>query len=106
MRTSFLLSATVAGALFSLPALAQHNLAGTTWADDDCMIAIEFHTDYSFLQYVLWDEYAGHWRLDGDSLTLQYDNGDNVQATISNDMFAVTYQYSNEDPYTCYFVPD
>lgn len=105
MRKSAVFSATLAGALFSLPALAEPILAGTTWADDYCMVAFEFHADYTFLEYDVWGaEYPGRWSVSGGALYLNYDNGESVQTTISDEMFSLSYGSSDDE--VCYFVPD
>lgn len=106
MRKFLVMTAALAGALLAAPALADPSLAGTTWADDDCMVAYEFHSDYTFLEYdVMDDEYTGRWQVSSGTLYLSYDDGWNVQTAISDSMFTLTYGEGN-DSYTCYFVPD
>ncbi len=69
MHKICLFSAAVTSALFALPAQAEPNLAGTTWGDDDCMVAFEFHADYTFLEYDVADyNYTGHWRVESGTL--------------------------------------
>lgn len=106
MRKICLFLAALAGAVFALPALAEPNLAGATWGDDDCMTAFEFHADYTFLEYdVMDDDYTGRWRVEAGTLYLQYDNGWSVETPISDDMFSLRYGDSENDSYECYFTP-
>lgn len=105
MRKICTLPAALAVLLLAAPALAEPNLAGTTWADDYCMVAFEFHADYTFLEYDVTDaEYPGRWSVSGGMLYLSYDNGENVQTPISDEMFSLSYGSSEDD--VCYFVPD
>lgn len=100
------LSAALAAALFALPAEAEPNLAGATWGDDDCMIAFEFHADYTFLEYdVVDDNYTGRWRVEAGMLYLQYDGGWSVETPISDNMFSLRYGDSDDESYECYFTP-
>lgn len=105
MRKICVLSAALAAFLQAAPAFAEPNLAGTTWADDYCMVAFEFHADYTFLEYdVMDDEYRGRWSVSGGTLYLYYDNGESVQTPISDEMFSLSYGSSEDD--VCYFIPD
>lgn len=107
MRKFLVLAAALAGAASSAPALAAPDLAGTTWSDDECLVAIEFHADFTFLHYNAdFDFYEGRWRLEGDMLYMHYDSGDDVSSVISDNVFSFSYQYDDEAEFTCHFSPD
>jgi hypothetical protein len=110
MRKIHMLAVALAGAFLALPALAAPNLAGTTWTDlgtdGACMAAFEFRADFSFLDYDVSDNRrTGRWWLDAGTLYLLYDDGENVQTSISDDLFALTYRYESGEPFTCEFMP-
>lgn len=106
MRKIHMLAVALAGAVLALPALAAPNLAGTTWTDDECMTAFEFGTDFRFLEYDVDDnERLGLWRYDAGMLYLAYSDGGSVQTPISDDLFELSYPYSNGERYTCWFTP-
>ncbi len=106
MRRIHMPVAVLAGVLLVLPAVAAPNLAGTTWTDDECMTAFEFRADSSFLEYDVDDnERTGQWRQETGVLYLQYDGGGSVQTPVSDDLFELSYPYSNGERYTCWFTP-
>lgn len=107
MRAYHALLAAVAIAFCASPALAAPDLAGTTWVDDECMDAFKFYEGAydesgAFHEIDIAGDYFGSWRLDGDTLILEYEDGDVMQTVISSDVFVLNFTTRGDD-YACEF---
>lgn len=97
--------AAVAGVAIGSPMLAATaapNMVNTTWVDYDCVDAFEFY-DGVFYEYDVFDEFYGRWRLDGDTLILQYDDGNVVSTVVSADSFTLQFSPEGGESYICEF---
>lgn len=105
MRKYSALPAALAGALLTSPALAAPDLTAAAWVDDECMDAFRFYDGGAFHEMDVAGDFFGTWRLDGDTLILQYEDGNVMQTVISSDVFVLNFKTRDGD-YVCEFRPE
>jgi hypothetical protein len=88
-------------------AQAQDSLAGTVWADDDCMIGYEFEANGRFSEFSIdEDDIRGQWWLDGSVLHFRYDNGYTFESVLEGGQFKIHYPTDDGTGYDCVFTKD
>jgi hypothetical protein len=88
-------------------AQAQGSLAGTVWADDDCMIGYEFEANGRFNEFSIdEDDIHGQWWLDGNVLHFRYNSGFTFETVLEGSQFKLHYTTDNGTSYDCVFTQD